>query len=182
MTELAGNTALAPPVYAGMKLCSALACWCWPPRPLVAGCVVSVDSQGQIVREEKRFTVDRHAGAPPHHFRRFDRDPVLGQDRRAGRDREARSDARGGRRARCPDVARTAPDRARGQAAARRRASAASASIVSASAKLIVSVPRRANIVAQQRRRLDQRSNASTAASSCGPATAASVPRRSRVI
>src|SRR5688500_10621974 len=36
---------------------------------VAAGCVVSVDSQGQIVRDEKRFTVN---GTPEIHLKTFD--------------------------------------------------------------------------------------------------------------
>jgi hypothetical protein len=39
------------------------------PAALAAGCIVSLDSQGQIAREEKRFTV---SGTPAVHVTTFD--------------------------------------------------------------------------------------------------------------
>ena len=92
----------------------------WPPLPSGSACVVSVDSQGQIVREEKRFTVTGTPELQAHDLRRLDRDSVLGQARRRDRDREARRDARSGRRARNQEHAGRQSHRARGEAAAAR--------------------------------------------------------------
>ena len=51
----------------------------WPSSAGATACMVSVDSQALIVREEKRFTVAGHAGARRHDLRRRDRDPVVGR-------------------------------------------------------------------------------------------------------
>ena len=65
--RIQGNAARTEPVYAGMRLAfagvAALA------AVLASGCVVSVDSEAQIVREEKRFTV---SGTPELRLTTFD--------------------------------------------------------------------------------------------------------------
>ena len=64
----AGNTVPRRPVYCRMKLLlrGGMVVLAWA---VASACVVSVDSQGQIVREEKRFTVD---GTPDLHLATFD--------------------------------------------------------------------------------------------------------------
>ena len=56
--HLSGNGGRAPAVYGGMRF--AVACGLLATVGCATACVVSVDSQGQIVREEKRFTVAAH--------------------------------------------------------------------------------------------------------------------------
>ena len=120
-----------------------------------SACVVSVDSQGQIVRDEKRFTVDGHSRAAPDDLRRGDRDsgrgtsPTLpieiekrGPTREAVDELEVKSSQDGNRIE--LEVKRPAPSR-----------SAASGSISRPARKLIVSVPRDVQRRGAQRRRLD---------------------------
>ena len=114
---------------------------------LAAGCVVSVDTQAEIVREEKRFTV---AGTPELHLTTFDgsieiqswdKTEVLVEIEKRGPTREA-VDAL--------DV-RTSQNGARIELEVKRPRAESFSGVGmnrTASAKLIVSVPRHANIVA----------------------------------
>jgi DUF4097 and DUF4098 domain-containing protein YvlB len=65
--HFARNDKRVRPVYCGMRF--AILAATIASAPLVSGCVVSVDSQGQIVREEKRFTV---SGTPQLQLTTFD--------------------------------------------------------------------------------------------------------------
>lgn len=114
---------------------------------IAAGCVVSVDSQGQIVREEKRFTVD---GIADLHLSTFDgaiqidgwdRPDVLVEIEKRGPTREA-----------VEAIVVEATQRGRRiEIEVRRPANAGLQGLIlqeNSSAKLIVSVPQRSDIVA----------------------------------
>ena len=62
-----GNTVPLRPVYSTMRVLHAATVVL--AGMVASGCVVSVDSQGQLVREEKRFSVD---GIPELHLTTFD--------------------------------------------------------------------------------------------------------------
>jgi DUF4097 and DUF4098 domain-containing protein YvlB len=115
---------------------------------VASGCTVSVDSQGQIVREEKRFTVD---GTPDLHLATFDgsieiqswdKSEVLVEIEKRGPTREAvdslkvESSQRGNRIE--VDAKRPRSETFQGFGFH-----------VSTSARLIVSVPRRTDVVAR---------------------------------
>lgn len=60
MRDVSGNAPNLVPVYAGMKYALSAA-GALVAAGLVTGCTVTVDSQGQILRDEKRFTVKGNA-------------------------------------------------------------------------------------------------------------------------
>ena len=115
---------------------------------VAAGCVVSVDSQGQIVREEKRFSLD---GTPELHLKTFDgaiqiqswdKPEVFVEIEKRGPTREA-----------VDQLAIEATQRSNRIELEVKRPRTESFSgfgfNVGSSAKLIVSVPRRVDVVAQ---------------------------------
>ena len=141
-----GNTVPAPAVDSGMK-CASLGVGLAVLGTLVSGCVVNVDTQAEIVREEKRFTV---AGTPELHLTTFDgsieiqswdKADVLVEIEKRGPTRES-VDAL---------EVRTSQNGARIELEVKRPRSETFSGVgfhQSATAKLIVSVPRTANIVA----------------------------------
>lgn len=116
---------------------------------VASGCVVNVDSQGQIVREEKRFSLDE--GIPELHLATFDgaievqsweRPEVVVEIEKRGPTREAVESL----------TVESTRDGNRIDVQAKRPRTETFHSFgfnVSTSAKLIVSVPRRADIVAR---------------------------------
>jgi hypothetical protein len=115
---------------------------------VATGCVVSVDSQGQVVRDEKRFTT---SGTPELHLKTFDgaiqiqswdRAEVLVEIERRGATREHVDLI-------TVDVSQDG-DRIQLEAKQPRRESFGGFGLtVGSSARLIVSVPRRADVVAR---------------------------------
>ena len=133
-------------VYCGMRF--AILAATIASVPFATGCVVSVDSQGQIVREEKQFTV---SGTPELQLTTFDgaidiqswdKPDVLVEIEKRGATKEAVDDL----------TINVTQDGNRIELEVKRpsqRASATSAFHRSASAKLIVSMPRHGDVRAR---------------------------------
>ena len=115
---------------------------------LAAGCVVSVDSQGQIVREEKKFNVE---GSPELHLSTFDgaieiqpweRSEVLVEIEKRGPTREAVDSLK-------VETSQKANRIELNVKSPRSETFSGFGFHISSSARLIVSVPRRSDVVAR---------------------------------
>lgn len=114
---------------------------------VASGCVVQVDSQGQVVREEKRFTTD---GSPELHLRTFDGAiEIRSWDRQ---DVSVEIEKRGPTREAVEQLVVESAQRGNRIELEVKRPRAETMSFgfhVSTSAKLIISAPRRADVVAR---------------------------------